>query len=189
MLFFWRKARNQHDSGAGQQAVPDDPVVLEIEALELPARDDTLIEWVPPSAIRQADIPDHIRVVIEGLQDCGRTGYVPGMVIHRVYPELAWMAGVEPLTRRQLDLALSAHLPKTKRRGPEGALLAHYLIPEKTSPKAAPKNEHKQSNVVAYASKPKFGTQQPKSHNLSLKPQKVALKPHRRAKGTARAAA
>lgn len=158
-MFCWPWARNREISGAGKHAVPVVPVVPDRVPFDLPNWDLSLDDWESPTGPRKVIEPhEHVRFVVASLQEAGMTGYVPGYYIHRVYPEWAWIANCEPLTRRQLDIALSAALPKAKRRTPNGALLAHYLIPENGSPgeeKLEPVPEHppeRRSKIVAFAS-------------------------------------
>lgn len=137
-MFCWPWARNRQATGAGKHAapvVPLVPVVSDRVPFDLPNWDSSIDDWECPTGPRSVVSPhEHVRFVVASLQEAGLTGYVPGYYIHRVYPEWAWIANCEPLTRRQLDIALSAELPKAKRRVPSGALLAHYLIPEQGSP-------------------------------------------------------
>lgn len=159
---FWPWARGENRSGAREHPapavarVPDQAPV----PISLPDWDDGLESWDPPTEpAREADAAEHVRIVVVSLQEAGRTGYVPSYHICRVYPEWAWMANIKPLTRRQLELALSAALPKAKKRTATGALLAHYLIPEGHRPLAACKTRVSEepkrvgAHIVAFASR------------------------------------
>jgi hypothetical protein len=140
----------------------------------LPEWDQGLEPWEPPTEPqRDVEPSEHVRIVVMSLQEAGRTGYVPGYYICRVYPEWAWMANVAPLTRRQLEIALSAALPKAKKRTATGALLAHYLIPEPKRPAQSRKPncpvlpDSSAAQIVAFASRRKMSQKPVHAEKLS----------------------
>ena len=154
---FWPWARSNATPGPRQQADPEVPVIIDVvpEVIDV---------WEPlASAPRQVSPREHVRIVVSSLQEAQQTGFIAGWFICRIYPELAWIANVVPLTKRQLEIALSVELPKQKKRLETGGLLAHYLIPDPGQPvpiKAKPAKKPDKivpeysKNIIAFMSKP-----------------------------------
>jgi len=114
MKFWPWKARNEH------------PVIdLTNEAVTVPVPE----VWEPDISNPKVAFPeDHVRFVVQSLQEANETGFVTAAYICRIYPELCWIANVVPLTKRQLEMALSGELRKAKRKI-KRTLVSCYFIP------------------------------------------------------------
>lgn len=86
--------------------------------------------WDDDTRARFGTDPEHVAAVLSSFREQNRIGWVQGWVILQVYPEICWLSGLEPLTNRQLLIALSKALQKAKRRINGGNPVTCYFVPE-----------------------------------------------------------